>query len=66
VDELATDPAPDVLVLPEPEPLLPALAGAPVSPAAEEAEPEPNAGGRKRGRASVPSWDDIVFGSRRE
>lgn len=43
--------------------------------AAEAAEPEqtpvpagrrPSAGSRKQRRASVPSWDDIVFGQRRD
>jgi hypothetical protein len=65
-DELATDQTPDVLVLPEPARPPVASRPATVTPAVEEPEPEHAAGSRKRGRASVPSWDDIVFGSRRE
>ncbi len=65
VEDLAADQAPDVLLLPEPA-LQPATTRAPAAAPVEEAEGEQHAGARKRGRASVPSWDDIVFGSRRE
>lgn len=52
VEELAPEPVPDLLVIPEPDD--------------EDGGHEQSAPGRKRGRASVPSWDDIVFGSRRD
>ena len=63
--ELAADA--EVLRLPDEAP------DEPAEPAADEHEPLPKAAGaandrgaRKNRRASVPSWDDIVFGSRRE
>jgi hypothetical protein len=34
-------------------------------PAAEESEPAPKKSGRKNRRASVPSWDEIMFGGGR-
>lgn len=51
-EDAETTPQPD----PEPEPEL-----APEAPA-----PGPkSSGGRRKGRASVPSWDDVMFGAKR-
>jgi hypothetical protein len=60
-EDPAPDPAPDVLVVPGPDPVL-----ATAVPHDDDTGHEHAAAARKRGRASVPSWDDIVFGSRRE
>jgi hypothetical protein len=57
----------DVLVLPDADPLPPD--GADPEPHPEEAVVPSGATGRpgrKPRRASVPSWDDIIFGARRE
>ena len=58
----------EVLVLPEADPLPEATAG---EPGHLDDEPAVAAAGARRGtrkqrRASVPSWDDIVFGQRRD
>jgi hypothetical protein len=60
----------EVVLLPEPEPV-PVMQGAPAEgPEADAEHPSAGAdaqrGSRKSRRASVPSWDDIVFGARRE
>jgi hypothetical protein len=53
IDETSSEPALEVVPDPTPEP-----APAPVS-----AEPPSSP---KRGRASIPSWDEIVFGTKTE
>ncbi|KQQ10966.1 septation protein SepH [Rathayibacter sp. Leaf296] len=54
--------APVVEKAPEPERTAPPAAAAP-APAKEQA-PSSARGGFRRGRASMPSWDEIVFGAR--
>jgi hypothetical protein len=66
----------EVLVLPDAEPIVAAVEAEEEEPAVVEEEapvaagrrPPPPApsGSRKQRRASVPSWDDIVFGQRRD
>ncbi len=60
--DLATDA--EVLTLPEPALVLPD--DAPVPAGARKAASPGAASGKRNKRASVPSWDDIVFGGRRE
>ncbi len=38
----------------------------PQEPAASPADSEPGESGRRKGRTSMPSWDEIVFGARTE
>lgn len=51
---------------PTPEPFTereaPAAPAAESEPSAAEESPKPKAAAKKRGRASVPSWDEIMFG----
>jgi hypothetical protein len=61
---VARDPAAPEEESPAP-PVKPDEAEAEQQPAAEEAEPAPKKTGRKSRRASVPSWDEIMFGGGR-
>ncbi len=51
---------------PEADALEPDSAGATVQEPAARAEVRDKGAARKSGRASVPSWDDIMFGARRD
>ncbi|MCM6763333.1 septation protein SepH [Rathayibacter sp. ZW T2_19] len=55
--------APTVEKAPEPERAAPAAPPAAAAPAKEHA-PTGTRGGFRRGRTSMPSWDEIVFGAR--
>ena len=64
-DEPAADPAPRPA--PDPAPHRAPHADPEIAPDAEVAEGEPRRRGRRpRGRASVPSWDEIMFGRTKE
>jgi hypothetical protein len=62
---LDDDPTREQPAVPTDEPAAPAEAAAPEEPAPDEApepEPEPARRPAKKKRASVPSWDEIMFG----